>query len=131
MLTECVYPRKCIGALRPLRTLISVPKALVPLIAHLYPSVFISSDDMVTINIFSNCFHPIGSRLVSVKPWSFCGSELWCGDHVSRKQQFNRKNVKLMSIATHHFLLGSNCRECYNHTWVLWNLKAPKLTFFR
>ena len=80
---------------------------------------------------FFNCFHPVGFRLVSVKPWSFCGSELWCGDHVSRKQQFNRKNVKLMSIATHHFLLESNCRECYNHTWVLWNLKAPKLMFFR
>ena len=66
-----------------------------------------------------------------MKPRSFCGSELWCWDHVSRKQQFNRKNVKLMNIATHHFLLESNCRECYNHTWVLWNLKAPKLTFFR
>ena len=76
MLTECVYPRG-IGVLRPLQTLVSVPKALVLLMDHLYPSVFISSDDMVIINVFCNCFHPIGFRLVSVKPRSFCGSELW------------------------------------------------------
>ena len=71
MLTECVYPRKCIGALRPLRTLISVPKALVLLMDHLYPSVFISSDDMVIFffqllssHRFSSC-----ERQVAVVLW--------------------------------------------------------------
>ena len=57
MLTECVYPRG-IGVLRPLQTLVSVPKALVLLMDHLYPSVFISSDDMVIINVFSTAFIP-------------------------------------------------------------------------